>query len=321
MASRNHTTCAVASCKNQGKGTNFEIIYHRFPKNPALRKLWEVKCKRADKFKPENSYVCSSHFHGNDYERDLEHELLNLPPRKRLKQEAFPSLLIENSKPSICDTHPPNPEVDGCNVEKENGQLRLEKRNIKKSAVKRIREISPVKLLSDQGTMTDFAMELEGLTQHNSLLQLQLKQQRKLVARLQLQLKEARTENRKYHLQLRQHNKPLRPSNAKLPAAKRENQHDERDTNIVSVIKKLFTKKQIQYLLRKEQKNYGNSKVQKNVNWEAEDIAKALTLCAMSKKTYEYLRRTGFPFPSLATLRQWTKQFQCRPGILFDAVS
>ena len=83
--------CAVAVCDNP---KHAEVIYHRFPKEESTRKHWIVKCKRGDSFKTQHATVCSTHFTENDYERDLKSELLGLPPKKRLKKDAVPSLKL-----------------------------------------------------------------------------------------------------------------------------------------------------------------------------------------------------------------------------------
>lgn len=36
--------------------------------------------------------VCSHHFHDDDYERDVQHEILGLPSRFRLKKGSIPAL-------------------------------------------------------------------------------------------------------------------------------------------------------------------------------------------------------------------------------------
>lgn len=87
--------CAVAQCSNLGTKTS-GIMYHRFPKSDDLRRVWISRCKRSDKFNPDNARVCSVHFRTEDYERDLKNELLGLPPRKMLCANAVPCLLIPN---------------------------------------------------------------------------------------------------------------------------------------------------------------------------------------------------------------------------------
>ncbi|CAF2744773.1 unnamed protein product [Lepeophtheirus salmonis] len=46
------------------------------------QRIWKNLCKRKDTFKAENAQVCSMHFNYRSYKRGLEHELLNLTPRK-----------------------------------------------------------------------------------------------------------------------------------------------------------------------------------------------------------------------------------------------
>jgi hypothetical protein len=77
--------CAVFGCNNsriRTKITNSEIVYHNFPKGKSnfvsdtVRKEWIRRCKRADKWNPNTSQICSVHFTANDYERDMKYELL-----------------------------------------------------------------------------------------------------------------------------------------------------------------------------------------------------------------------------------------------------
>ncbi|CAB4057301.1 unnamed protein product [Lepeophtheirus salmonis] len=46
------------------------------------QRIWKNLCKRKDTFKAENAQVCSMHFNYGSYKWGLEHELLNLTPRK-----------------------------------------------------------------------------------------------------------------------------------------------------------------------------------------------------------------------------------------------
>ena len=80
-------SCSVAICSSPK-----EAIYHTFPKNSHTEKLWIIACKREGTINVKNARICSKHFKDDDYERDLQHELLNLPPRKRLKADAVPSV-------------------------------------------------------------------------------------------------------------------------------------------------------------------------------------------------------------------------------------
>ncbi|CAG9764142.1 unnamed protein product [Ceutorhynchus assimilis] len=94
--------CAVFSCRNNQmilKKSGSNITFHYFPsgKDPvsaATRDEWIKSCKRKAAFNVNTSTICSEHFTSDDYERDLQHELLNLPPRKFLKKTAVPTLKL-----------------------------------------------------------------------------------------------------------------------------------------------------------------------------------------------------------------------------------
>jgi len=65
------TMCAVACCKNNLKITKSlskDISYHTFPKDtePEGLKTWILRTKRADKFNPKSSHICSEHFNADD---------------------------------------------------------------------------------------------------------------------------------------------------------------------------------------------------------------------------------------------------------------
>ena len=85
--------CAVADCKNSSyKGkTGSGITFHCFPKDSDTCKRWLTRGRRADRnINPKTSRICSAHFLPNDYDRDLQAELLNTPSKKRLKANAVP---------------------------------------------------------------------------------------------------------------------------------------------------------------------------------------------------------------------------------------
>lgn len=52
-------------------------------------------------FNTATARVCSLHFSPNSYERDVEHELLGLPPRSRLKRGAVPDRAVPITLPSL----------------------------------------------------------------------------------------------------------------------------------------------------------------------------------------------------------------------------
>jgi hypothetical protein len=74
----------VYGCNNtyiKQKEISEKCSFHRFPKardlvSQTITKEWIVGCKREDKLYPDTSYICSVDFTENDYERDLQNELL-----------------------------------------------------------------------------------------------------------------------------------------------------------------------------------------------------------------------------------------------------
>lgn len=82
--------CAVANCNNTHRKTKGgSIRYHRFPGDPKTRALWIRACGGHVQ-NCATARVCSWHFRDDDYERDVQHEILGLPTRFRLKKGAIP---------------------------------------------------------------------------------------------------------------------------------------------------------------------------------------------------------------------------------------
>ena len=82
-------TCAVAICPSPR-----DTSYHKFPSDEALQKVWVARCHRKDPINVKTAHICSTHFKSEDFDRDLRNELLQLPPRKLLKPNSIPTLLL-----------------------------------------------------------------------------------------------------------------------------------------------------------------------------------------------------------------------------------
>lgn len=97
--------CAVATCRNNHRKTKGRRVrYHRFPAEDDVRSRWVSVCGRGgvvNTFNTATARVCSLHFSPHSYERDVEHELLGLPPRSRLKRGAVPDRAVPISLPSL----------------------------------------------------------------------------------------------------------------------------------------------------------------------------------------------------------------------------
>lgn len=78
--------CAISTCKNAYLNTKnipdkHNITYHSFPKDEEVRKIWIKRCCRLKEWRPtlqQKYFICSVHFNDDDYERDLQAELLNV---------------------------------------------------------------------------------------------------------------------------------------------------------------------------------------------------------------------------------------------------
>ena len=68
-----------------------EKVLHAFPKDTLRTQAWIIKCRRTDFINTNTARVCGDHFGETSHKRDLEHELLNLPLRKVLKDDAVPN--------------------------------------------------------------------------------------------------------------------------------------------------------------------------------------------------------------------------------------
>ena len=75
---------------NITKGT--DIKYHPFPKDPKVQRIWILKCHRKDNFNTSIARICSKHFSETDYVRDLRAELMSIPLRRVLREDAIPHM-------------------------------------------------------------------------------------------------------------------------------------------------------------------------------------------------------------------------------------
>lgn len=96
--------CAVSNCNNTHRKTKGgSIRYHRFPGDTKTRARWIHACGGHVQ-NCATARVCSRHFHDDDYERDVQHEILGLPTRFRLRKGAvpeknLPAHLLREEKP------------------------------------------------------------------------------------------------------------------------------------------------------------------------------------------------------------------------------
>ncbi|KAL0841851.1 hypothetical protein ABMA28_014090 [Loxostege sticticalis] len=63
-------SCAILSCRKRSNchtKTKGGVSFHRFPKDPKLRKIWMDATGREDWISTKSSCICSLHFTEDDY--------------------------------------------------------------------------------------------------------------------------------------------------------------------------------------------------------------------------------------------------------------
>lgn len=88
--------CAVVGCNSTHRKTKGGAIrYHRFPGDSKIRAKWLQACGK-QLTNCATARICSRHFTDEWYERDVQHEILGLPTRCRLKRGAIPEKNLPN---------------------------------------------------------------------------------------------------------------------------------------------------------------------------------------------------------------------------------
>ena len=92
-----HKCCAAALCSNRSDNRP-DLIFHNFPLDERLRKIWDQKMKRGDKKFVSNAslFCCSELFSEKDYRKSLTGKRHDL---------------VTNAVPSIFPWSVPNDEV------------------------------------------------------------------------------------------------------------------------------------------------------------------------------------------------------------------
>ncbi|XP_049799802.1 uncharacterized protein LOC126235110 [Schistocerca nitens] len=137
--------CAVTGCFSYNRDTKgTDVMYHSFPHNETLQKLWLSKCCRKDSVNVAHARICSRHFAETDYLRDLQSELLNLPRKRILKPDAVPSCNLPRSSATV-----------NVSPATEDRTKRYKKRELPKRSLETLEKLSPNKKLHNKSTCTD----------------------------------------------------------------------------------------------------------------------------------------------------------------------
>ncbi|CAH0728074.1 unnamed protein product, partial [Brenthis ino] len=95
--------CAVSNCKNTSAKISKNkdgITFHRFPRDPDRKRLWEIAVNREEWSATLSSAVCSEHFDAKDF-------YITVSGLRRLSMDAVPSINI-----SPCQE--PEPTISNC---------------------------------------------------------------------------------------------------------------------------------------------------------------------------------------------------------------
>lgn len=91
--------CSVPGCKGYRKARSRGVVFHSLPtRDPGRCRRWlkAIRNPKFDEDTPVSKYgnirVCSQHFTAEDYEPDIQAELMKTTPRKILKADVIPSV-------------------------------------------------------------------------------------------------------------------------------------------------------------------------------------------------------------------------------------
>ena len=298
-------TCAVAICKTPHPP---ETTLHRFPRDPTLRKAWKKACRRQDKFNVDTAVVCSRHFEAECFERDLRTEMLEKKKSRLLKHGSIPTLWLS----PYCGEEGTQDVIAEGQAGTSTRQDRTEKRQRKNIAQHLIATtsstseneespslssdrlhspspLSPVHegeggLLINPASFKTTSVQTETPTQDR---QTQCDDQEKATLKRKIR---ALT----IQLQREKQKKPGLKTASKKKIARE------------ILLKSAWSAKQVDAFLEQKERS----------RWGPEDIVLGLTLRALSRKAYEFLRQKKMlPLPSLTTLQRYARKFDCAPGI------
>ena len=91
--------CAVKGC------TNNRNLHGSSSEDQCM--LWKQTINYSGKLSKQSFRICSNHFSENQIQRDLQHELLGLPARKRLTPNALPDRHLSIVEKNNLPTTPP----------------------------------------------------------------------------------------------------------------------------------------------------------------------------------------------------------------------
>ncbi|TMS13063.1 52 kDa repressor of the inhibitor of the protein kinase [Larimichthys crocea] len=105
--------CSVPGCKGYKKARSRGVVFHSLPtRDPGRCREWlkAIQNPKFDENTPVSKYgnirVCSQHFKPEDYEPDIQAELMKTTPRKILKSFTIPSVFSGRQQEDLSTSLP-----------------------------------------------------------------------------------------------------------------------------------------------------------------------------------------------------------------------
>lgn len=160
--------CFVSSCSNYYNKTRGDpsVIYHTFPASPTRARKWVEVCGGGkEQHRPNFARICSAHFSPKCYRRDLQHELLGLPLRKKLKPDAVPDINLpsQTSAVRVVDNKGRSGNGENVKISKHNSKfpMRSSIRIAKKRSIETCRAVPGRRVLQNSTNKINFMAKLD----------------------------------------------------------------------------------------------------------------------------------------------------------------
>ena len=249
--------------------------------------------------------MCSRHFQKEDVLRDLQAELLNITRKKRLRPDAVPKLQLL-----------PGETVPGVTPRIKRQEERERATLVKSILAESQRQVAteePDKRLEDKSIQTEATNAKGEKTKSKACLAVAFTADSECQTYTSQSTISTETDAdalQQENAALRDRIKVLQRKLSKAQRQKKGKQIFSANISKANAIKICF--KHLAWTPQQIKRAVGGKRVQ----WKKEDIVLGLTIRALSKRTYELLRKSKLlPLPSLSTLLEHIREFKCLPGI------
>ncbi|XP_040569334.1 transposable element P transposase isoform X1 [Lepeophtheirus salmonis] len=297
--------CSVSICNSTEPR-----CYHRFPKDLYLQELWIRACNSKKKISLSTARICQYHFLPNDYCRDLRNELMGLPIRMKLKENAVPTQSLSLSHVWIEHDYCKSIESpEGCSLNHEEGlniapsivkkectpgldKLKISLVEIPSNQSAQMEEIKYFQVLKD--TPGSFSMDRQNGEERYDVLSRKLHSHEEKYKKLMYEFKQLKRKSSHLRRELKRQKEKTISKQCSIKQVK-------------SYLKDFLPRSQINFIFKKSSQPG---------HWEENEILHSFLLHRISSKAYNYLNQNKLmALPGCSTLRKWIKNFECNLGI------